>query len=320
MRFENVSDETVLDCAVRGTFRVRSEARKEIERRGLEAEDVPTTELDFGEEDEICGSTIPWGRMSQETTIRTESIMELYGSGDPTFVEEAKEQIVYRFGKWVAHVIRTQFSQFAATHGSDMFDCGVIGLMKAMKGYDGKHAFTTYSRNFIVHELAAYVGFATGSSSPHYAKLRRDFGRARTALEADGRPVTAAAIAEISGMSESAAKREMEADGRFPVPSSLDSDERLPEPSDDGMASVEETIDVKLTVEAILKDMERLDVETRTVILRHVVREETYETIGREMGIDPKEAKAAYRKGIRKLRRANRERVEFVGKDDRKTY
>ena len=304
--FRGISDATIADCAEKGTCRIRFKAEREAAERRIsyrKADETWKTSNADDATESAFGPNLPWEKIGMEKAVSMETIMELYRSGDAEMEAEAKDQIVFRFGKYVMFVMHKYFPQFEKKHQSELFNCGAIGLMNAMRCYDGAYAFTTYSKNFIIHEMSEYTRFVTNIPSPHYAKLQKDVRRAKEGLEADGAEATAEAVAEIAGVNPRTAARELEVMSRAGT-ASLDEDGVMNLVGDDGFSSIEDRMDTALMTEAVLRIMdENLDERTKEVVIRHAVRCETYSTIGESMNCEPKDVKGIYRKGLRKIRK-----------------
>ena len=303
MSMERISTATIVECVTKGSGRIRDSAKMEAKRREIAFEDILGEDWEDhkGEinnlSDLMYGPNILWNKVNPDDAMEMESIMELYRSDDETMVSEAKDQLVYKYGRYVYYMMHRYFEGFEKHYSPDLFSCGTIGLLDALKKYDGSYAFTTYSKKFIIHEMKAFTRFINGGTTPHFSKLENDVKSAKAQLEGEGKEVTPANVASITGMRESTAKRELDVLHRKNFVY-LDEDEFVGESIRGCHPSLEENVENNLLRNSIRKDLKKLDYNTRFSILRHLCDGATYEEIGDEIGQKPEEVRTLCRKGI----------------------
>lgn len=237
--------------------------------------------------------------------IKMEEIMRLRDSGEIEDAVAARDLLVAKFEKYVRYVAARRFSTFVARHSEDLYQSGIVGLMKALPGYDGSSAFTTYSLNFIVHEMSDYARCAQNMSTPHFAKLQRDLSKARAQIEAEGVRADAKAIAERMGTPEWIVRREMKVAAIGEQVWLDDTTNRELQIAETRGASVEDAVADVDACERIMKDVSRMDAVRRDIFVSHVLREETYAEIGERVGMEAAAVKAEYRRIVTELRRVH---------------
>lgn len=227
-------------------------------------------------------------------------IMELYHSGDSLLESKAKEQCVLSYGRFMRHIIHSHAASFAQAHMDDLYQCAVIGLLKAMECYDGSHAFTTYSKFFIIHEISAYTRFVQCVGTPHYARIQKAVSDAKGLLESRGIPATVNAIATLAGLDEAVVSRELAAMRR----ASHVSIEQLGEDAVDalGFSSPWEAADTRLALDEVALACRELGRNTRRAVYLHAVEKMPYAEMAAEMGMDVEQVSRLYKDGIHYLR------------------
>lgn len=121
----------------------------------------------------------------------------------------ANEKIVEKYSNYVYYTLHKYYPTYKEYY-EDMYQEGISGILKALKTYDASRgAFTTYCTPFIRSECSAFIRYRQGEPSEHYAKLNRVVRSAEAELEQHGEEPSAKNIAEKTGISESAAEREL---------------------------------------------------------------------------------------------------------------
>ena len=133
--------------------------------------------------------------------IKDYVIFELYNSSDPFLIMKAKELTVKYYNRFLYYIMEKQFSDYIAKYSEDLYQCGVVGLLKSLIHYDGTFAITTYSHLYIVHEMTGFIYYLQNIPSPHYAKIQRKIISAEKYLTWNGFPATDEAIAKKTGLS-----------------------------------------------------------------------------------------------------------------------
>ena len=118
--------------------------------------------------------------------------------------------ILAKIEKYIYRVIHTYYSTYCPYHTSDLFDSGVVGVMKALDGnYDPSFAFTTYVINYIRHEMSDYVHYLNGNQTVHYANIDKKIRKAENKLIASGLPATAIMIAYEADLKPELVEKEL---------------------------------------------------------------------------------------------------------------
>ena len=247
-------------------------------------------------------SAIEYSRKFEQMHIA--QIMELYRSGDDFLVSKSKEYVVDSFGKYIHHLIRNHYSTYEKI-SEELFQCGVIGLLKAMCNYDEKRgAFTTYSKPFILHEITEQLNFINNDSSVHYNNMKNSIIDAINKLQNEGLEPTVQRISIISELKPSVVERELECINRSKL-YYLDADED----SDSGkdiMSPLDETpesICLKKEQQEFLYDcIQRLPKNVRDVILLKLEENHTNEEMAKILRISIGQVKTCSQKGNRLMR------------------
>lgn len=242
----------------------------------------------------------PAGEKGGKPRMSSAAIMDLYRSGDALLAEKAREQAVYAYSAYVRSIISRSFPTFEKAYGEDLYECGIIGLLKALDGYREGFAFTTYSRRYILHEMAAFTYNIQGNPNAYCAKIQKSVKNAVMALEADGCEITPEQVSRMTGIHPDIARREMAVLRRLEFVY-LDEFEHqelfgVADPAED--AAVENA-----TFEAAIKLIRGFSPEDRELLRLRIGEELSFSQISRMSGMDPRKVKQRYDCLIRRLRR-----------------
>ncbi len=204
-------------------------------------------------------------------------ILQCYRSGDEQLVRMAKEQLIDFYGNYVWKLILTDYPSFVEKNGDDLFQQGVIGLLEALKNYDGKHAFTTCSKPFIKHEVSAYVSNLTENRTFYYAKNQKKVKEAIARLEREKTAVTVEHIMELTGLSRKVAAQELNALERtnFVYMDGLESSDLL-QPAEP-QKPVDAIVEERIMREKLAEGIRQLDDEKKTFLAQYFRREQPKE-------------------------------------------
>lgn len=210
------------------------------------------------------------GNMREDTMTL---ILQCYQSGDERLVKLAKEQVIAFYGRYVWKLIVTDYPSFVDKNGDDLFQQGVIGLLEALKTYDGKHAFTTCSKPFIKHEVSAYVSNLTDNKTFYFAKNQKKVKEAIARLEQEETEVTPERIAELTGLSMKIVTRELSVLERtnFVYMDGLKSLDVL-QPAEPPK-SVETIVEERIMREKLAEGIRKLDEEKKTFLAQYFRRD-----------------------------------------------
>lgn len=96
-------------------------------------------------------------KMESNVSLRDHMICYLYQSGDPCLVQQAKQLAVQSSKSHVLHIMKANFSCFVPEHKEDLYQCGMVGVLKALVHYNGTRPFHAYSKNYVIHEMSEYT-------------------------------------------------------------------------------------------------------------------------------------------------------------------
>ncbi len=244
------------------------------------------------------------------TRLPIKSIMELHHSGNKMGEKFAKECILDSYGNFVRDIIRKYYPTYVNDNYQDMFQCGCIGLLSAMKSYDCERgAFTTFSISFIRHEINAWINYFSNDSTVHYTKLQNRINEAVRELEAEGIQPTVPKISILTDLKPEIVQRELKFMERTKFVYLDDPVEgEAQEPSMGYTESPEHVMLNKEKNEALLSALKGLPEEIREILVRRFDLEQTIDTIakctsetfGRDISIG--QVKNYIQKGLSMLR------------------
>lgn len=246
------------------------------------------------------------GEVRKRKVIRIpiKGIMGMFNSGDEFLVKKAKDFIVREYGKYVFDLIHKNYPTYADKYGDELYNCGCIGLMQAMKGYNvEKGAFTTYCKFFVIHEISQQVNFHRNDSSTYFNSVNRQVREAQEAIRAEGQEPTVARIVIRTELKPDIVKREldyMEAT-RFRY---FDADDEKEQPCE-YEDTPEHIVSKKTGMEQLFASIDRLarkDPNMRDVVLLKYDGTRTNEEIAKKLGLTIGQVKTLYTRGLRTLR------------------
>lgn len=95
-------------------------------------------------------------------------LMDKYHSGIATQVEEAKNILLLSVARMCINLCYHKYRTFYQKAPMDLVQSGCNGILLSLETYDpAKGSLTTWSRNYIIHELQSYVNQKMGLT-PHY--------------------------------------------------------------------------------------------------------------------------------------------------------
>ena len=153
--------------------------------------------------------------------IEDHDIFLLYHSNDSFLSMKARELTVRYHSRYLYYIIGKYFSGYEKEYSEDLYQCGVVGLLKSLPNYDGRYAISTYSRLYIIHEMTGFIYYLRNIPSPHYARIQNKIKAAETFLECSGSEVTDESISKEIGISLKSVKKERQI-MKMNVPISLD--------------------------------------------------------------------------------------------------
>lgn len=237
--------------------------------------------------------------------IPIKGIMDMFNSGDDFAVKKAKDLIVITYGKYVFSLIHKNYPTYADKYGDELYNCGCIGLMNAMKGYDvSKGSFTTYCKFFVIHEISQQVNFHRNDSSTYFNGVQRRVKEAQDEIRADGQEPTVTRIAIKTGLKPDIVKRELDymETTRFRYLDAEDEKEQACEYED----TPEHIVSKRNGMEQLFASIDRLgraDAKMRDVVLLKYDGSRTNEEIAKTLGLTIGQVKTLYTRGLRTLRK-----------------
>ena len=148
-------------------------------------------------------------KMESNVSLRDHMICYLYQSGDPCLVQQAKQLAVQSSKSHVLHIMKANFSCFIPEHKEDLYQCGMVGVLKALVHYNGTRPFHAYSKNYVIHEMSEYTYYLRNIPSAYFARLERKISSTADTLKANGCLLCAEAIAMSSGINIEIVQREL---------------------------------------------------------------------------------------------------------------
>lgn len=139
------------------------------------------------------------------------TVMKMYRSGDERLVKKAKEVVIKGFEKFVHKIIHKYYSTYAIKYGEELFQCGCIGLMKAMENYDSSYfKFNTYCTTFVLHEISGQINFQNNDSTVHFNNIQKKINTAISEIKDEGFTPSVEKIAIVSELQPEVIEREMD--------------------------------------------------------------------------------------------------------------
>lgn len=142
-----------------------------------------------------------------KNTVKMKSILDKRNSGNQDLINEANTELVNMYDKFIYRIIHEQYKTYKGEI-EDLYQSGMEGMLKAIGSYNpdlGK--FTTYSIRYIKHEMTGQINL-WNNDTQHFGRQRKIIHNASRRLEMEGKESSDVAIAEITGLSKKAVKRE----------------------------------------------------------------------------------------------------------------
>lgn len=224
--------------------------------------------------------------------LSDKAIFEIYNE-DGWMREKAKEYAIIEHQKFVSYLIYRLYPTYADRNYSDMLQCGMIGILKALDKYNGKMAFTTYSRFYIIHELSEYICYLKGTTA-HFMRIRKKIMAVMEQIE--GNP-DCMEIAKKTNIPVEKVRMELFAIRASELLYLEESGNLICDTYD-----VEEEY-LKQERDSCLENTLRImDRECREIVLRRVLNDDPVSIIAKDMGLTSRMVKYRYDKGMDWLR------------------
>ena len=237
------------------------------------------------------------------TSFPMDIIMKMYGSGDEFFVKKAKELIVESYGLYVRKIIHNYYPSYAVKYGEELFQCGCIGLLKAMSNYKTEYKFNTYCTNFVRHEISNQLNFHKNSSTVHFNNIQRRINQAIADIKSEGYEPSVEKISIMTDLKPEMVKRELDYIERTKF-QYLDADE-----GNDRACEYEATPEAmfaqKERDESLHKAVMELPEEYRIIVIMRCDNHTNAE-IAERLDISVGQVKVKYQKALQVLKRNHR--------------
>ena len=246
----------------------------------------------------------------KEKTIRTVDFMSLYRSENEAFASKAKEIVVELYSNYIYDIIHKRYSTYAQEYGEELYQCGIIGLLKALETYDmSKGALTTFSQYFIYHEIKEQLNFHNNDKTVYYDKLEKKITEAIEQLKKDGFEPTVRSISIMTDFPTDIVKRELDIIEKSSV-QYLDAMER-PDVAGPYESTPGYILERNEREKSLSDSFSKLDdIQQKIIIGKH--NSMTNQQIANEINISVGQVKKGYQKGIQNLRKDSNLREQYT--------
>lgn len=241
-------------------------------------------------------------KMESNVFLRDHMICYLYQSGDPCLVQQAKQLAVQSSKSHVLHIMKANFSCFVPEHKEDLYQCGMVGVLKALVHYNGTRPFHAYSKNYVIHEMSEYTYYLRNIPSAYFARLERKISSTADTLKANGCLLCAEAIAMSSGINIEIVQRELAVMARKQLVY-LDSIAGISDSLYSSDVLEEDILLGNIISEQIIEKIQQLPAPLPRILLLKIFYGVTYKEIGERLGIEPGQIYNLYRAGIELLKK-----------------
>ena len=236
--------------------------------------------------------------------------MDLYHSDDENLVKAAKDIAVDTYSMYIYNVIHNNYNTYSQKYGDELYQCGVIGLLKAMETYDPKQgAFTTYSQFYIIHEMSAQLNFHKNNTTVYYSKIGQKIQAAKEELIKQGFEPSLRSLSIMTDLSTEIIKRELDIMENNNV-EYIDSMEKkdIAGPYDSTPPAIVETAERN---DSLKNSIAKLSPEQRNIVIgKH--NNKTNAQIAKENNMTIGQVKTGYQKGIQALRKDENLREQYT--------
>lgn len=238
-----------------------------------------------------------WKNVRSPFFMSVPSIMDFYYNGPKSLSGNIKEQLILSHQNYIYYIMKHYFSSYMPLYTEDLYNCGVVGVLKAMHSYNGENAFSTYSKYFIIHEMFDFIYYLQGIPSYYYARLQK---KIRNAID-DGLEPDVSEIVRRTGIKRDIVIRELRsmraADFVY-----MDESPAFRDKIEDERENIEEEVENKVMLSALRKAIECLDEEEKEILLMYFGKNYSLMRIARETGICYSRVKKLYKNILDKLK------------------
>lgn len=116
-------------------------------------------------------------------------------------MQTARDLMVKKMELFIYYLVNTKFSTFRI-HLNDLYQEGIIAILKSMDGYDPNKAKpTTFFYFYIIHEITGFINLHVNKTSSHYSTSIVKIKRVLAQFEKDNKIPTIKDIATVTGIS-----------------------------------------------------------------------------------------------------------------------
>ncbi len=239
------------------------------------------------------------GRADHEF-LSVSAIMDFYRNGPDKLHACVKRQMVLSHRDYIFYLMNHYYPSFVRSYADDLYDCGVIGLLAAMEGYNGQNAFTTYSKFYIIHEMASFTYYLQGNPSCYYAKIQKQI---RDVIGNDiDTDISIKEISRKTGIREDIVVRELRMMHTTEFVR-IDEFPALVEGIVDERVNIEKTVEDRLLYGMLKQAVTKLEREDKELLMLYFWRNYSFGRIAREKGVCYSRVKKRYMQILDALRK-----------------
>lgn len=247
----------------------------------------------------------------QQKSLPMSSIMDMYHSENDFLINKAKEYTVMNYERYIYNIMHQYYPSYVDKYSEELYQCGVIGVLNALKKYDEKKGmFTTYSRKFIIHEMEMQINFNHNDTSVHYNNIQEKIKKAIKDIEEQNCEASIAAISMMTELKPEVVKREMEYMERTNF-IYIDSESEI-EQIYDYRESPEELAIINENSKVLQEAMESLPQEMREIVWKKFVLEMNNEEIAAQYNTTAGKIKTIFQHGIKRIKEEPKIRCLFA--------
>lgn len=145
-------------------------------------------------------------REASKTDPETASAAEAIYKKGTALIKEAKEEMVEGLSSYVYYIINTKFHTYRR-YMPDLYQEGVIGILKGMESYDPELGMpATYFNIYIVHEIIEFITINVHNMTPYQARQIASLKKAIKGFEKENIKWNYLSLSKQTGLSEKLVK------------------------------------------------------------------------------------------------------------------
>lgn len=252
------------------------------------------------------GNEVIINEESNEKREKYIKIMEDYHSGNDFLKQQAINEMVETLSKYVYSIIRKMFSSYLPKYLDDLYQEGIVGILKNIGKYDPTKSMpTTFFNIYIIGEMNTFIINNVNKTTNYYGHNIIKINKAIKEFEMSNQDYTDADIAEKLKI-----PIETVINCREIIKNSKDSEYEMSEMLDNSTSpqikSPEDLMLEKEKEKILLDALNSLDVDEKYIIagkLGLVNKPKAYKTLASELGISIDKVKKKYKLGLRKVKK-----------------